>query len=256
MDRSGWIVRAGAIGLAAGALSGLFGVGGGIVIVPGLVLLSRMDQRLAHGTSLAAILPIAASGAVGFATAGSVDWPVAAFLAGGGMIGAAVGTGVLQRAPEHALRIGFAVLLLITAGALFLRLGDDPGRGPLVAGLALGLVALGAGAGILAGLFGVGGGAVVVPALVLLYALPDAIAKGTSLLVIIPTAVVGTIRNVRFGNAELPMAALIGVIGAITAFVFARVAVRLDPAVSGLLFGGLLVSVAVQLLSQQKPLEP
>ncbi|MCX6516431.1 MAG: TSUP family transporter, partial [Actinobacteria bacterium] len=45
------------VGIAAGFLSGMFGVGGGILIVPGLVLVAKMDQRIAHGTSLAAVLP-------------------------------------------------------------------------------------------------------------------------------------------------------------------------------------------------------
>jgi uncharacterized membrane protein YfcA len=49
------------VGVAAGFLSGMFGVGGGILLVPGLVLVAKMDQRLAHGTSLAAVLPISAS---------------------------------------------------------------------------------------------------------------------------------------------------------------------------------------------------
>ena len=55
---SGNLVAILAVGSAAGFLAGLFGVGGGILIVPGLVIAAGMDQRLAHGTSLAAVLPI------------------------------------------------------------------------------------------------------------------------------------------------------------------------------------------------------
>jgi len=55
-----------AIGLVAGLISGSFGVGGGIIIVPGLVLFLHFTQRLSHGTSLLAIMPIAAAGVIGF----------------------------------------------------------------------------------------------------------------------------------------------------------------------------------------------
>ncbi|NQW60950.1 sulfite exporter TauE/SafE family protein, partial [bacterium] len=69
------------VGLAAGLLSGIFGVGGGILIVPGLVFFAKMDQRRAHGTSLAAVLPISVSSLASYWAHGHVDWPVALFLA-------------------------------------------------------------------------------------------------------------------------------------------------------------------------------
>ena len=64
-----------AVGVAAGFLAGLFGVGGGILIVPGLVLAAGMDQRLAHGTSLAAVLPISMASLLTYAAHDNVDWP-------------------------------------------------------------------------------------------------------------------------------------------------------------------------------------
>ena len=67
-----FIITCLAVGLAAGLLSGLFGVGGGTVIVPLLVLILGFDQRLASGTSLAAIVPTASVGVISYATTGSV----------------------------------------------------------------------------------------------------------------------------------------------------------------------------------------
>ena len=61
------------VGLAAGALGGLFGVGGGLIIVPGLVGFAHMDRRLAHGTSLAATLPIATASLITYVAYGNVD---------------------------------------------------------------------------------------------------------------------------------------------------------------------------------------
>ncbi|MGH2767104.1 MAG: TSUP family transporter, partial [Actinomycetota bacterium] len=110
---SGGTLPAAAVGVAAGALSGLFGVGGGILIVPGLVLVLRMTQRSAHATSLAAIVPIAAAGAAGYAQAGALDWAAAGLLTAGGAVGAVVGTHALRRIPERALRVIFAAFLLV-----------------------------------------------------------------------------------------------------------------------------------------------
>ena len=109
------LARAAAVGLVAGFLSGLFGVGGGILIVPALVLVMAMDQRLAHGTSLAAVLPIAVSSTLGYALEDKVDWPVAALLAAAAVAGAVVGTHALQRLPQRTLAFAFSGLLVVTA---------------------------------------------------------------------------------------------------------------------------------------------
>ena len=92
-----------AIGAAAGLLSGLFGIGGGIVIVPALLSIMAMERKMAHGTSLAATLPVAAASLVTYAVGGNVDWPVAACLATGAIVGAVVGTQLLQVIPRRPL---------------------------------------------------------------------------------------------------------------------------------------------------------
>ena len=92
------------IGLLAGLLSGLFGVGGGTVIVPFLVLLLRFDQRLAAGTSLAAIVPTATVGVISYAVHGSVAWIPALLLAAGAVVGAQIGTWLLPRLSLTVLR--------------------------------------------------------------------------------------------------------------------------------------------------------
>src|SRR5690606_3790737 len=79
-------------GILAGFFSGLFGVGGGIVIVPLLVILLHYQQRRASGTSLSAILPTAIAGSLGYASNGDVDWVVAGYLAAGAIVGSLIGT--------------------------------------------------------------------------------------------------------------------------------------------------------------------
>ena len=125
------VARIVAVGLVAGFLSGLFGVGGGILIVPALVLVLHFDQRLAHGTSLAAVLPIAVSSLASYALEDKVDWPVGAWLALGAVGGAIIGTHILHRLPHDVLALAFAVLLVATAVRLLLDHSEATGRSPL-----------------------------------------------------------------------------------------------------------------------------
>ena len=104
-----------AVGLGAGVLSGLFGVGGGIIMVPGMVLLAGMAQSRASATSLGAIVPIAAVGAVIFGRAESVDLLAAAVLTIGSLVGVQVGTRAMARIGDDRLRIGFAVFMIVIA---------------------------------------------------------------------------------------------------------------------------------------------
>lgn len=111
-------VRPGAlllIGTAAGIYSGLFGVGGGSVMVPLLILLLAFDPRRATATSLAAITVIATAGALTHALYGNVDWAAAAFVAVPAIAGALVGTTLQQRVPREWLTLGLAVLLVLGA---------------------------------------------------------------------------------------------------------------------------------------------
>jgi len=242
------ITRAIALGLVAGFLSGLFGVGGGILIVPVLVLAMRMDQRLAHGTSLAAVLPIATAGVIGFALEDSVDWPVAGALIIGAMVGAVIGTHWLHKLPTDVLAYAFSAVLLLSAARLVLDHSSATGRGELgLVGLA-GMAALGLLSGTLAGLLGVGGGVVMVPAMIILLGIPGAVAKGTSLAVIIPTSIVATVRNTRKDNADLSVAAAVGFAGVVSAYGASKVSVGLDEKTSSLLFAALLALVSIRMI--------
>lgn len=114
MDRRLTLTLAG-IGLGSGLLSGLFGVGGGIVMVPAMVLLAAMAQSRASATSLAAIIPIAAVGAVIFGGAASVDLGAAVVVAIGSLVGVQAGTWAMPRVGDDRLRIGFAVFMVVVA---------------------------------------------------------------------------------------------------------------------------------------------
>lgn len=245
------------VGVAAGFLSGLFGVGGGVLMVPALVIVLAMDQRLAHGTSLAAIVPIALAGVVGYAVEGEVDWAASLFLVvGAAGIGARIGTHLLHVLPQRALAILFAAVMLATAVRMVLDDSDAAGRPDLTVGTALALVLVGVVAGTTAGLLGVGGGVVMVPAMVLLVGVPAAVAKGSSLAVIIPTALVGTRRNLARHNADVRVAAIVGLSGIVSSFLASQVSVDLDEQLSNRLFAALLAFVAVKMLWDNRRARP
>ena len=234
------------VGVIAGLTSGLFGVGGGIVIVPALVALAGFDQKLATGTSLTAIVPISIAGTIGYAVADEVDWPVAAAVAAGALGGALLGTQLLRRINPATLQLLFAVAMLVTAARMVAESGGDGRTDMTVAGAAA-LVLVGLGSGVLAGLLGVGGGILIVPALTIGFAVPLALAKGTSLAVIIPTAILGTLRNRKVGLTALRPAAVVGVAGIASAAAASQVSVDLDPKLSSRLFAALLAVVAIRL---------
>ncbi len=236
------------IGLAAGLLSGLFGVGGGTVIVPLLVVLLRFDQRRAAGTSLAAIVPTASVGVISYALSGSVAWTAALILAAGAVVGAQIGSRLMPRISQKALRWGFVAFLLIVLVSLFVVI---PSRGAMLELTWLsgvGLVLTGMITGIVAGLIGVGGGVIIVPALMMVFGTSDLVAKGTSLLMMIPTAVSGTIGNLRHRNVDLLGALVIGVSACTMTALGAWLATLMEPTAGNMLFAVFVLAIAVQMV--------
>jgi uncharacterized membrane protein YfcA len=104
-----------AIGLAAGFLAGLLGVGGGILLVPAMVLLLGFDQHLAQGTSLLIIIPAAVAGSLTHYRRGRLALRDAALLAAGGVAGAAIGSILALSSEDALLQRLFAVVLIIVA---------------------------------------------------------------------------------------------------------------------------------------------
>lgn len=104
-----------AIGLAGGVLSGLLGVGGGIVMVPLLVIWAGYAQRDAHAMSLGAIVPISIAGVFTYGIAGEVRLPQALALAVGAVVGARMGAGLLSRLGDRSLKLAFGGFLVAVA---------------------------------------------------------------------------------------------------------------------------------------------
>jgi uncharacterized membrane protein YfcA len=239
------LLIAGAVG---GFLSGMFGVGGGLVMVPLLMSLAHMDQRRASATSLIAIVPTALVGALGYTYGGQINLPAAGLIAIGGIAGAPVGAFLLRRLTLTWLRWMLFAVMLLAAARLMLVVPVRGSSLTLDLGTALALIALGLVMGVASGLFGIGGGIIVVPALMALFGVSDLVAKGTSLLAMIPAAISGSVPNLRAGLVRLPDGLIVGAAAVLASLGGVALAFLVPPALSGILFGAFLVVIAVRMV--------
>ena len=191
------------IGVASGFLSALFGVGGGLIVVPMLVIFMGFNAREATATSLAAIGITALAGVISFAVLEDVDWGAAA------LVGFPALFGLARRhpapAPGH----------LAHADPAVRRLRRRGGGAPLLRMSAVTIIlalVLGFGAGVLSGMFGVGGGILFVPTLVFVVGLGQLDAQATSLAAIIPVVAFGAWQQHHAGNVRWRVAPHLGVL--------------------------------------------
>jgi hypothetical protein len=236
------------IGLTAGLLSGGFGVGGGIVMVP-LLLAVGMDRHRSHATSLASILPIAAAGAISFGLSGEVDLGLGVAVGTGGMVGSMVGASLLNRLSTRSLAVFFGLVILAAGIRMIFSTDPLPGSGDF-GDLILVLIAFAIGllSGFFGGVAGIGGGIVIVPAAVLLLGISQHAAQGTSLLAIILTSIAATIVNRKNRRVDLKDALIVGTGGAVGAVFSSQVALGVEGTILSALFGGFAVLMAIRTL--------
>ena len=223
------------VGMLVGVLSGTFGIGGGTVIVPALVWLG-LSQRNAAATSTLAIVPTSISGVVSYATGGHVDWLAAALLFCGMFIGGQIGSWLLSRLPELVLRwifVAFLVFVVINQVS-FVPSRDHQIVMTVVTGI--GLALLGVVIGTLAGLLGIGGGALAVPSLSMLFGASDLVARGTSLLAMFPNSITTSVANLKRRLVHVKAALIIGLVAAVTAPFGTWIAGAVSPRVGSILF--------------------
>jgi uncharacterized membrane protein YfcA len=248
------------LGVLIGLTLGAFGAGGSVLAVPVLVNVAGLSASAATATSLVAV-----GGAAGVAAIGHrhrVRLDVASWFVPTGIVGAMVGAMIGERLSHTATLLGFSTLMLIAAAHLLTQPtprslsaaahvptswsqkvhGVDCPRRNVRNGFAVGLAGLSVGA--LTGLFGVGGGFVIVPALTLAVglAMPEAVA--TSLVIVTANALIAlTVRGPD--SVDWSIATALTVPMLLGSFAGQRLARRLDPHAARRAFAGLLVVVAV-----------
>jgi len=199
-------------GLGAGMAGGLFGVGGGLVLVPILTGFFKLTQHKAHGTSLAVIGATALVSVIVYASHGNVEWITAALVAIASIFTARLGARLTTRFSPHGLAKTFAVFLFLVAIRLLWKVPE-----PTAAALHMGPAAiwfdlvLGSMVGLVSGFMGVGGGIISVPVFTLGLGMTQQLAQGTSLAVILVAAPAGAIEHARHGNVIRGMVPLLAV---------------------------------------------
>ncbi len=200
------------LGLAAGTGMGMvlsvLGAGGSIFIVPVLVYGFSSPVTIATGTSLAVVSAGAAVGAWGHARRGNVQLKVALFWSATGMLGAIAGSELHRHVSDRLVLGLFAAILFIASARMVI--GNPPNTGESRPASMSRVLPLGAALGVLTGFLGVGGGFLMVPALIWGARLSVRDAIGTSLIVIATTAATAAASYAVKGTLSLPLIAAVG----------------------------------------------
>jgi uncharacterized membrane protein YfcA len=240
------------VGIGVGAFSGALGVGGGIILVPFLVLALHIAQKHASATSLVMVAIASTAGATTYAFAQSVAWVPALWLIVGGLFGAVLGSWLVQRIADHRLQIAFGAFLGIVSVRLFLPISagvTSAAELPAVTPpIAASFVLIGLAMGILSALFGIGGGILLIPVLVTLFDFGQQFAAGTSLAVMAPIALIGAIRQTKPGFTNWPMGLRIGAGSVLGAVVGALTALALPGEIVRWVFAVVLLLVALRMV--------
>lgn len=253
------------VGLVAGVLSGMFGIGGGVVIVPALTALFSFSLQAAVGTSLAALLmPVGIFAVIAYRRAGKLRLQIALIVAFGLMIGGLGGARIALGLPTSTLQQLYGLFLLYAAWRFAeprkwwaeFRAGIKPSKqdADVTSGSDApwwALLALGLGAGVISGMFGVGGGIVIVPALVGLLKFDQKSAVGTSLgALLLPVGLGAVLEYNAAGLLDFRVAALVAVGLLFGAFGGARIALGLPAQTIKRLYGIFLLLMGLRFLLQ------
>lgn len=265
------------LGVIAGVASGMFGIGGGVVIVPALIGLFGFELTQATGTSLAALLmPVSIFAVLAYYRAGKLTIRTAAWIALGLLISSYIGAEIALGLPTATLQRLYGFFLLYVAWrfaeprkwiaeirrerearAVAVAAGSAPPRkGAAVVeeptpskGAWYWLFGVGLLAGIFSGMFGIGGGLIIVPVLVALLNFDQKAAVGTSLAaLLLPVALPAVLRYYQDGKIDIGYAVLVAVGLLFGAFGGARLALALPTATVKRLYGIFLLVMAIRFI--------
>ena len=209
------------LGFGIGLSLGLMGGGGSLLTVPALVYLVGQTPQAAVTTSLAIVGANSLMGASFHRAQGTLNWKVASSFGGAGMLVAYLSAGLSNLLPEAVLLVAFAIVMLLVGGLMLTRGNSNSAEISKPRSLSVVIVS-GAGVGLMTGVLGVGGGFLIVPALVMLVGLPMQMAVGTSLIIIAMNSLAGFLGHAGDGSFNLTLTAIFTAAGLLGTFAGAR----------------------------------
>lgn len=228
---------------------GLIGGGGSIITVPVLVYVLGVDAHQAIGMSLAVVGATSLVGASLHFRRGTVDVRTGALFGASGILGAFFGSRLTYLVSPGVLLLLFAALMLTTAVMMLVRRGRSASEAEVVHERSTAkAIAAGLGVGVLTGFLGVGGGFLVVPALVFFGGLSMKEAIGTSLLVIAINCAAGLLGHLQYGGFSLWIAGMVTLLAAVGTLVGTALSHRASPARLKTGFALFVIAVAVFLV--------
>ncbi len=240
------------LGFGIGLSLGLLGGGGSILTVPALVYLVGQTPQAAVATSLAIVGANSAMGAFFHRAQGTLDWKVALTFGGAGILVSYLSGHLASRLSPAALLVAFALLMLIIGIVLLIRHANEAEETYSPKPLML-VLASGAGVGLLTGVLGVGGGFLVVPALVMLVGLPVQMAVGTSLVVIAMNSLAGFLGHIGNGSFDLILTLIFAGAGLAGTFAGAKLSQRISSSKLQKAFAWFVIALAFFLLYDNLP---
>lgn len=247
-----------ALGLGAGFIGGLLGIGGGVVIVPSLVLLLRFSQHLAQGTSLTALLLMSLAGTASYLLFGHGDLVLGLQMGVGGVAGALLGTRVAHSVNGRVLRFVFSAVLIYVGIRMIHHAASAAGPAGDYAPDSLfawapALLGIGFAAGTLGSILGVAGGFMTTPALVILLGVGQQTAQGLSFSAMPLTLLVGVLAYRKEGSIDRRSALRVGIAGVVGVYLGTRLACSLSGSELRTIFGIGLMLMSIPLALKKRP---
>ena len=244
------------VGLLGGIFGGFVGLGGGAIMIPFMVDFLKLDQHKAHGTNLVTIVFTGIAGAIAYGLGGAIDVTAAVLLAAPAILTTRAGCHFAHSLPAWKLKRYFGYFLIFMSLLLLAK----PYL-PRIHGLETGwpqyaiLLLTGVFLGFLSGMLGVGGGVIMVPAMVLLTGFTQHTAQGTSLLAMVPIGSVGAYTHWTLGNVKTDI--LAGMIAGILigAYVGGTLAHYFSDASLRAVFAAVLIWTGARYVRAKEPLD-
>ncbi len=253
-------------GVCVGVLSGLLGVGGGIIMIPLLRLLFGVDALVATGTSLFVILPTSASGVIGRIRSKGLFVKLSLIIGLGGIVFSPIGSWLAEIAGGPASMIAAAIVIAYTGVNMARKAAQKKTEGATAtaeqrgrisngfrntAACIVSAIAVGVIAGFLSGFIGVGGGFIITPMVMWLYGMPFKSATGVSLLSLCVLSIPGIITHGLYGHIDFLQGAMLAIGSIPGAFLGSALLKRVPEKFLRIAFGCLLVVVAIILAANE-----